>query len=216
MKGKTDVLKILIADDHSVVRAGIIRALTTSFNGVEIGEASNAQEVMKLLTDSYWNVIVLDVSMPGRSGLELISDIVANYSSKVIIFSMYPEDQFAVRAIKAGASAYITKDTPLRDLMEAISKISHGERFLTPSVADLLANELYAGKNNKPLHEVLSDREFQVFQSIASGKPVSLIANELSLSVKTVSVYRAKILKKMNLRNNAEITHYAFKHSLVE
>jgi len=210
-------LKIIVADDHFVVREGVIRWLAKSFSGVVTAEASNTHEVMKLLADGVWDLIILDVSMPGRNGIELLTDIVHGYPhTKVIIFSMYPEDQFAIRALKAGAAAYITKDTPLRELTDAVRKISRGERHITRSIAELLAMEVLDNRNGKPAHELLSDREFEVFKMIASGKTVSAIAAELSLSVKTISVYRANILKKMALSNNAEITHYAFKHSLVD
>jgi DNA-binding NarL/FixJ family response regulator len=208
--------RILVADDHSVVRAGIIKSLTASFSDIEFGEASSASEVMQLIYTSGWDLAIIDISMPGRNGMDVLKEIKENYPEiKVIIFSMYPEDQFAVRAIKAGAAAYLTKDLPAIEFTEAVRKILKGERYLTPSQLDLITNEL-RNDSNKSLHEVLSDREYQVFLLIASGLNLTDVAKELSLSVKTISVYRSNILKKMKLKNNAEITHYAFKHNLVE
>ena len=210
--------KILIADDHSVVRNGIIKSLTSSFPNTEFGEAGNAIEVLRIINQAKWNLVILDINMPGRSGMDVLKEIKANYPSiPVIIFSMYPEDQFAIRAMRAGASAYLSKDISSKELQKAIKEILNGERYFTPSIVALMTNELRDNNNNnKHPHELLSDREHQVFLLIASGKNVSDIARELSLSVKTISVYRSIILKKMNLKNNAEITHYAFKHNLVE
>jgi two-component system invasion response regulator UvrY len=209
-------IKILLADDHSVIRHGIIKSLTENFPEAEYFEASNAAEILQHLQKTRFNLIILDISMPGRNGLDILKDIKSNYPDiPVIIFSMYPEDQFAVRSIKEGASAYLTKDIPVAKLVDAIKRISKGEKYLTPSVVELITKELRNG-HDKPLHETLSDREFQVFLLISSGKNVSAIAQELSLSVKTISVYRSIILKKMNLKNNAEITYYAFKNNLVE
>ena len=209
-------IKILIADDHSVVRNGIIKSLTSSFTTVEFGEAGNAIEVMRLINTSSWNLVILDINMPGRSGMDVLKEIKGHHPSiPVIIFSMYPEDQFAIRAMKAGASAYLTKDISSKELEKAIKGILNGEQYFTPSIAALMTYEL-RDKNNKLTHEILSDRELQVLLLIASGLNVSDIAKRLSLSVKTISVYRGLILKKMNLKNNAEVTHYAFKHNLVE
>jgi len=209
-------IKILLADDHSVVRNGIMRSLTSSFPNVEFGEAANAVEVLRQINQAPWNLVILDINMPGRSGMDVLKEIKANHPSvPVIIFSMYPEDQFAIRAMRAGASAYLTKDISSKELEKAIREILNGERYFTPSIAALMTHELQ-DSNNKHSHEQLSDREHQVFLLIASGQNVSTIARKLSLSVKTISVYRSIILKKMNLKNNAEITHYAFKHNLVE
>jgi two-component system invasion response regulator UvrY len=211
-----DSIRILIADDHSVVRNGIMKSLTSSFPSAEFGEAANGIEVLQIIHQTKWNLVILDINMPGRSGMEVLKEIKANYPViPVIIFSMYPEDQFAIRAMRAGASAYLTKDISSRELEKAIKGILNGERYFTASIAELLTNELRDTKN-KLAHEILSDREHQVFLLIAGGQNVSDIARKLSLSVKTISVYRSIILKKMSLKNNAEITHYAFKHNLVE
>ncbi|HEY3370973.1 MAG TPA: response regulator transcription factor [Prolixibacteraceae bacterium] len=213
---ETEKIKILLADDHSVVRNGLIRSLSSCFPNAEFGEAGNAMEVLQIIKQANWNLVILDINMPGRSGMEVLKDIKANYPSiPVIIFSMYPEDQFAIRAMKAGASAYLTKDISSKELEKAIKGILNGERYFTPSIAELLTNEIRENKSKKT-HQLLSDREHQVFLLIASGKNVSDIARDLLLSVKTISVYRSIILKKMSLKNNSEITHYAFKHNLVE
>ena len=209
-------INILIADDHSVVRAGVIKSLSASFPDAIFGEAGNAAEIMRMINESKWNLLILDISLPGRNGMEVLKEVKESHPEiPVIIFSMYPEDQFAVRAIRAGASAYLTKDIPSKEFAEAIRLILKGEHYITSSLMELLTNEIRQD-SKKPSHEILSDREYQVFLLIASGKNVSLVADELNLSVKTISVYRANILKKMNLKNNSEIAHYAFKHNLVE
>lgn len=214
---ETEKINILIADDHGVVRSGIIKSLTPSFPSVEFGEASNANEVLRIIHQEKWDLVILDINMPGRSGMEVLKEIKENYPLlPVIIFSMYPEDQFAIRAMKAGASAYLTKDISSKELEKAIKGILNGDRYFTPSIAALITNELQESIHKKYTHEQLSDREHQVFLLIASGQNVSDIARTLSLSVKTISVYRSLILKKMNLKNNSEITHYAFKHNLMD
>lgn len=209
-------MRILVADDHCVVRAGIIRALSVNFSDADFGEASNSAEILNMLHTSKWNLVMLDIYMPGRNGLEILREIKSGYPDlPVIILSMYPEDQFAVRAIKTGAAAYLNKDISSKELVRIVRMILNGERYLSDTVVDLITNEL-RGESDKGSHTLLSDREYQVFLLIAAGKSVSIIANELSLSVKTISVYRTNILKKICLKNSSEITHYAFKHNLVE
>lgn len=213
---KPDELKILLADDHSVIREGIIKSLAPNFPHASYSEASNAAEVLQLIHQNRFDLLILDISLPGRNGLDVLKEVKLYYpGTPVIIFSMYPEDQFAVRSIRDGASAYLTKDIPAKELAFAIRQILNGEKYITSSLMDLITNDLRKSGNKSP-HEILSDREYEVFLLIASGKNVSSIAEELSLSVKTISVYRSGILKKMNLKNNAEITHYAFKYRLVE
>ena len=213
---ESSVTKILIVDDHSIVRKGIIKSLSSSFPKAEFGEAANAAEIMQRILVANWDMVILDINMPGRSGLEVLKEIkAANPLLPVIIFSMYPEDQFAIRSIRAGASAYLTKDISSKEFAIAVKTILKGERYFSPSIAALISNELQ-DNYNKPVHEILSDREHQVFLFIAGGHSVSDIALNLSLSVKTISVYRSIILKKMNLKNNSEITHYAFKNDLVK
>ena len=213
---KNGAIKVLVADDHGVVRNGIIKSLVPNFPDAEFGEAANAVEVLRLVHNAKWDLVILDISMPGRNGLEVLKEIKANFPEvPVIIFSMYPEDQFAVRAIKTGASAYFTKDISSNEFSDAIKRILNGGTYVTPKITELIISGL---RNNyeTPSHKTLSDREYEVFLFIASGMNVSSIARELNLSVKTISVYRSNILKKMSLKNNSEITHYAFKHNLVE
>jgi two-component system, NarL family, invasion response regulator UvrY len=215
-ENKPGEIKILVADDHNVVRTGIIKSLAENFPSASFGEAANSADVLRLVSNEKWDLVILDISMPGRNGLEVLKSI-KEFCPKtpVIILSMYPEDQFAMRSLKAGASAYLTKEISSKKLAEAVSKTLKGEVFLTDPVAKILTDGLWHDHDKTP-HELLSDREFEVFLLIASGKSVSDIAQLLSLSVKTISVYRSNILKKMNLKNNAEITNYAFKFKLVE
>jgi two-component system, NarL family, invasion response regulator UvrY len=209
-------IKILVADDHDVVRTGVIKSLSEAIPEADFEEAANAPDVMKLILERQWHIIILDMNMPGRNGLDVLKSIKEiSPDTKVVIFSMYPEDQFAIRSIKAGASAYLTKNISLGELAKAIRKVLNNEHYLTDSVATIITKSLRTDPD-KPAHETLSNREFQVFLMIASGKSVSDIAKELSLSVKTISVYRTNILKKMDLKNNSEITHYAFKYQLLQ
>lgn len=213
---QSEKVRILIADDHSVVRNGIMKSLTSKLSDIEFGEAANSAEIINMVHASKWDLVILDICMPGRDGIEILKDVKSgNPETPVIIFSMYPEDQFAVRAIKSGASAYLNKDISSKELAIAVKTVLKGEKYLTNSIAGLITDELRYDRD-KFSHRELSDREHQVFLLIASGRSVSSIAEDLSLSVKTISVYRANILKKMNLKNSSEITHYAFKNNLVE
>ncbi len=208
-------IKILVADDHSVVRHGIINSLEAQLPDVEFEQAASASEILQLLPASSWDLAILDISLPGRNGLEMLREIKQhNPHTQVIIFSMYPAEQFAIRAIKLGASAYLTKNTPLRELAQAVKTIAKGEQYFSPYLTALITTEL-RNEHDKPAHQLLSNREYQVFELIASGLNLSDIARKLSLSPKTISVYRANILKKMNLKHNSEITHYAFKNQLI-
>lgn len=210
------MIKILIADDHTILREGLKRILSSSQDIVVTGEAANSKEVLSLVAKSSFDVILLDISMPGRSGLDIIREI-RDYNKKcsVLVLSSYPEDQYALRVLKAGAAGYLTKESASEKLIDAIKKVSRGGKYITPFVAEMLAFELDKGNLGKAPHEKLSDREYEVMCMIASGKSVSDIARELSLSVKTISAYRARILAKMKMKNNAEITHYAIKEGLV-
>jgi len=190
--------------------------LADEFKRAEFGEARNAQEALNLVWKETWDVVVLDITMPGRSGLEVLREIKkAKPKLPVLVLSMHPENQFAVRVLKRGASGYMTKESAAQELVGAIKKVLAGGRYVSTSLAEKLATYL-AGDTQKPPQELLSDREFQVLRLIASGKIVSEIAKELSLSVKTISTYRTRILEKMGLRNNAELMHYAMQHQLVE
>jgi DNA-binding NarL/FixJ family response regulator len=209
-------MKILLADDHTVVRHGLKQILADEFKRASFGEARNAQEALNLVWKEPWDVVVLDITMPGRSGLEVLREIKkTNPRLPVLVLSMHPENQFAVRVLKRGAAGYMTKESAAEELVGAIKKVLAGGRYVSTSLAEKLATYL-ATDTQKPPQELLSDREFQVLRLIASGKLVSEIAKELSLSVKTISTYRTRILEKMGLRNNAELMHYAMQHQLVE
>ena len=209
-------MRILLADDHTVVRHGLRQILAEEFKKAVFGEARNAQEALDLVWKENWDVAILDITMPGRSGLEVLREIKKSKPRlPVLVLSMHPENQFAVRVLKRGASGYMTKESASAELVGAVRKVLAGGRYVSNSLAEKLATYL-ANDNQKPAQELLSDREFQVLRLIASGKIVSEIARELSLSVKTISTYRTRILEKMGLRNNAELMHYAMQHQLVE
>lgn len=199
-----------------MVRHGLKQILAEKFKRATFGEARNAQEALDLVWKESWDVVVLDITMPGRSGLEVLREIKKSRPKlPVLVLSMHPENQFAVRVLKRGASGYMTKESAPEELVGAIQKVVAGGRYVSNALAERLAIYL-AVDTQKPAQELLSDREFQVLQLIASGKIVSEIAQELSLSVKTISTYRTRILEKMGLRNNAELMHYAMQHQLVE
>jgi DNA-binding NarL/FixJ family response regulator len=208
-------MKILLADDHAVVRHGLKQILTDAFKRATYGEARNAQEALDLVWKQEWDVVVLDITMPGRSGLEVLREIKqCKPRLPVLVLSMHPENQFAVRVLKCGASGYMTKESAPDELVGAVKKVLAGGRYVSNSLAETLAASLSASQ--KAPQEKLSDREFQVLRLIASGKMVTNIARELSLSVKTISTYRSRILEKMGMKNNAELMHYAIQHRLVE
>jgi len=210
------MFKILIADDHPIVRQGLKQILSEEFDPVTFGEAQNSQEVVDLVREKSWDIVVLDITMPGRGGLDVLKELKNQYPKlPVLVLSMHPEDQYAVRVLKAGASGYLTKGSVREELIKAIKKVLGGGKYVSPSLAEKMAFNLET-KTEKPLHETLSDREYQVMILIASGKTVSEIAEELSLSVKTIDTYRTRILEKMKMKTNAELTHYAIKQGLVK
>ena len=209
-------MKILLTDDHAVVRHGLKQILADEFKKATFGEARNATEALNKIWKESWDVVVLDITMPGRSGLEVLREIKkAKPRLPVLVLSMHPEGQFAVRVLKRGASGYMTKESAPDELVGAIKKVLAGGRYVSPGLAEKLAAHLSDETSGSP-QEKLSDREFQVLRLIASGKIVSEIAKELSLSVKTISTYRSRILEKMGMKNNAELMHYAMQHQLVE
>ena len=210
------MIRVIIADDHAVVRKGM-RLIASDQPGIDLcGEAADYGELMHLLRKGECDVLLLDIGMPGKNGIDILKIVHESYPKmRVLILSMYPEDQYALRALKAGAAGYLTKDSAPERLVEAIQTVARGRRFITPNVAEMLATHLAQDTDLAP-HELLSDREFQTMRLIASGQQLSQIAESLSLSPKTVSVYRARLLEKTGLRNNSEITHYAIKHGLVE
>ncbi len=209
-------MKILIADDHPVVRQGLRQMLAAETDLTVVGEAKNGNEVVELSRRVAWDVAVLDYNMPGRSGLELVKDLRHRFPGRaVLILSMYPEDRYAVRALKAGAAGYVTKDSAPEELVNAIRKVAKGGKYVSPALAERLASALESD-GGKLLHETLSDREYQVMWMIASGKTVRQIADSLCLSPNTVSTHRTRILRKMQMKNNAELMHYAMRHKLVD
>jgi two-component system, NarL family, invasion response regulator UvrY len=208
-------MRILIADDHAVVRRGLKHVLADAFKKAVFGEAANSQEALERVWKEPWDVVILDLTMPGRSGLDVLKEMKrARPKLPVLILSMHPEDQFAVRLLKAGAAGYMTKETAPGELVGAVNKAVAGGRYVSLPLAEKLASLIVRDENAAP-HESLSDREFLILRLIASGKPVSAIARELSLSVKTVSTYRARLLEKMHMDNNSELVHYAFQNQLV-
>ena len=207
-------LRILIVDDHPIVRQGLKQALADAEIG-EIVEAATPQEALDLVRQREWDAVVLDIGLPGRGGLEVLKDIKQEVPRlPVLILSMHSEEQYAVRAIRAGAAGYLTKEAAPGKLVDAIHKIASGGRYISPELAERLATELTVDAV-RPLHTSLSDREFDVLRLIASGQTVGHIATRLSLSVKTVSTYRARILEKMHLKNNAELMRYALTNHLL-
>jgi two-component system, NarL family, invasion response regulator UvrY len=211
-----EIIRILIVDDHAIVREGLKQILADDAHLVVKGEADTAAEALRLVRENEYDLVLLDISLPDRNGLELLELLKKSHPKlRVLMLSMYRENQYAIRAIKSGASGYLNKQSAPDQLVSAIKQVVTGRKYITPSVAEALALEISIGKDTLP-HESLSNREFQTLCLLASGKPVSAIADKLSLSVKTVSMYRARLLDKMHLKNNAELTHYAIRHGLVE
>jgi DNA-binding NarL/FixJ family response regulator len=208
--------KILIVDDHEVLRDGVKRVFDKQPGKATFGEASTVPEAIRLVREEDWDVVVLDISLGDRSGLEVLKELKQiRPRLPVLILSMHSEEQFVRRALKAGASGYITKDSPRAELVKAVNKVMTGGRYISPAVAEKLIFDLEIGTGQPP-HEALSDREFEVLRLIASGKTVSEIASVLSLSDSTISTYRARILEKMGMKTNAELTYYAIRNNLVE
>jgi two-component system invasion response regulator UvrY len=210
------MLKVLIVDDHAVVRQGLRQILTEIPELSVVAEAENGQDALNKVRAEPWDVLVLDMSMPGRSGLDILKDVRRERpETRVLVLSMHPEDQFAVRMLRAGASGYLTKETAPDQLVAAVRKVLTGGRYISPSLAEKLAFDVDRD-SDRPLHEKLSDREFQVLRRLAMGKTVQEIAAELMLSPKTISTYRARVLEKLELKSNAELIHYAIGNKLVE
>jgi two-component system invasion response regulator UvrY len=209
-------MRVLIADDHAVFRRGLRETLAEFFFKVTFGEAKTAQETVELVRRHDWDVVILDISMPGKSGLDVLDELRRlRPRLPILLLSMHPEEQFARRALKTGAAGYLTKESVPEELKEAVRKVVAGGRYVSATLAEKLAVDLRAGADT-PLYELLSDREFQVLRMIASGKSVKDIAEELSLSVKTVSTYRARILEKSGMKTNAELIRYALQSQLVD
>lgn len=208
--------RILIVDDHEVLRDGVKRIFDKKPGTATFGEAGTTQEALKLAREQDWDVVLLDISLGGRSGLEVLKELKQMRPRlPVLILSMHSEEQFARRAFKAGANGYVTKDSPRAELVKAINKVIQGGTYVSPALAEKLVVDLQRG-TDRPLHETLSDREFEVMRLIASGKTVGEIAEILSLSSGTISTYRTRILEKMGMKTNAELTHYAIQNDLAD
>jgi len=209
------MIRILIADDHTIVREGL-KQIIADISGMEVtDEATNGNEALSKLRKGNFDVVLLDISMPGKSGLETLKEIrMEDQALPVLILTMHPEEQYAIRVLKAGASGYLTKESAPEELISAIRKVTNGGKYISASLAEKLVFHLEVD-TEKPLHETLSDREYQVLCKIGSGNTISDIADEMSLSVKTISTYRSRILEKMDMKSNAELTYYAIKNELV-
>ncbi len=208
-------MKVLIADDHAIVRKGLKQIIHEEYPQALIEEASNAEELIHKTMLDTWDVIITDLSMPGRSGLDALRQIRESFPKlPVLVLSMHPEDQYAIRVLKAGASGYINKDSAQEELIVAMNKVLNGKKYISSRVAEQMAEAIDDNSNKAP-HETLSDREFDVLKMLASGKAVSEIADMLSLSSTTISTYRARILEKMKMKSNADITRYALENQLI-
>ena len=208
-------IKIIIADDHPLFRRGLKHALEETPDIEVIGEASNGDNLLSMIKSDNLDMVLLDISMPGKSGLDLLKQLKSEHSKlPILILSVYPEEQYAVRFIKAGASGYLTKESAAEKLAEAIRKIATGGKYASTAIIEKLAFDF--SDSDKPLHETLSDREYQVFGMISIGKSLTEIGVDLSLSVKTISTHRTRILEKMKMKKNAELIHYAITRNLLE
>jgi two-component system invasion response regulator UvrY len=210
------VIRVLIADDHAIFRRGLSEILVRALNDAICGEAENANQVLIQVQTRNWDLVILDITMPGRSGLDVLGDLVrVKPKLPVLVLSMHPEDHYGTRVLKAGAVGYVMKGSTPEELIKAIHKVLGGGHYVTPALAEKLAVNLRGDTKRAP-HEALSRREFEIFRMIASGKTVGQIAGELHLSITTVSTYRARILEKMNIATNADIIRYALHNHLVD
>jgi two-component system, NarL family, invasion response regulator UvrY len=209
------MLRILIADDHAIIRKGLRQILLEEYPSAIIEEVGDAESAISKTITNNWDVVICDLSMPGRSGLDVVQHVKQNFPKlPVLILSIHPEEQYAIRALKAGAAGYLSKDAATDELVKAVQKILQGRKYISTSLAEIMASELDQNGVKLP-HELLSDRELHVFKLIAGGKGVTEIAENLSLSITTVSTYRARILEKMDIRTNADMTRYALENKLI-
>jgi len=210
------MIKVLIADDHAIVREGLKQIVSEPSDMVVADEAANGNEVLEKTLKGDYDVVILDITMPGINGLDALKQIKNQRPElPILVLSMHPEEQYALRVLKAGASGYLTKESAPEELITSIRRVAKGMKYVSPSLAQRLASELEIDRD-KPLHETLSDREYQVMCMVAGGKPVKKIAEELSLSIKTISTYRRRVLEKMGMKSNAELVRYAMEHDLSE
>lgn len=208
-------LRILIADDHAVIRKGLKQILIESFPDAYIGEAVDAEEIIAKTISESWDIVITDLSMPGRSGLDAIQDIRLNFPKMpILMLSIHPEEQYAIRALKSGASGYISKDAATEELVSAVKRLLSGKKYISSAIADKLAEGVGIDQHIMP-HELLSNREYEIFILIAQGRQVSEIAEQLHLGVTTISTYRTRLLGKMRLKNNAELIRYALDNKLI-
>jgi len=210
------VIRVLIADDHAILRRGLIEILRREFKDAFCSEAENAQQALAQVESHGWDLVILDVTMPGRSGFDVLVDLKrVQPKLPVLVLSMHPEDQYGKRVLRAGASGYMSKDSAPEELIKAVRKVLAGGRYVSPALAEVLALDLGRGAD-QPLHERLSDRELEVLRLMGSGKTISQIAEVLHLSVATVSTYRARILEKMSMTTTAELMNYAIRNQIVD
>lgn len=210
------MIRVVIADDHTMVRHGLRRVLSAEPDVQVVAEASTGQQVLDIVRDDHVDVVVLDITMPGRNGLEILKELRKSFPKvAVIMLSMHPKDQYGVRVIKAGAAAYISKESAPEELVNALRIAARGEKYITPDLAELLARHLERGLVTEEPHKLLSDREYEVMCHIAAGRGLTEIAKLMNLSVKTVSTYRTRIVEKTGLTSNADMTRYAMQHSLM-
>lgn len=209
------MIRILIADDHAIVRKGLKQLILEEYPSAILTEVNDGKSLITEAVKNDWDVIICDISMPGRSGLEALQEIKAiNSKIPVLILSMYPEDQYALRVLKAGASGYLSKDSVHEELIKAIQTVCLGRKYITTSIAEKLADTLNTDSEKQP-HELLSNREFDVLKMLAAGRSVSAIADQLNLSATTVSTYRSRVMEKMSMKTNAELIRYALEKALI-
>jgi DNA-binding NarL/FixJ family response regulator len=209
--------RVLIADDHAVVRAGLRQLLGSDHAISEIGEAETGQQTLDRLRDSQWDLLILDIAMPDRSGLDILKHVRSGFpGTRILILSGFPERQYGVNVLRAGAHGFLGKESAADELTRAVHSILAGRRYISPTMSELLISEIDGSEAGKPIHLQLSEREFQIFCKLASGVAVTEIARELCLSVKTVSTYRSRVLEKMNFKSNADITSYALRNGLIQ
>ncbi len=210
-------VRVLVADDHAIIREGLKQIIADSGDFAVNGEAETGLQAIQQARSGAFDIVLLDISLPDRNGIDVLKQLKRELPTlPVLILTMHREDQYAIRALKAGASGYLNKQGAPAELVNALREVTAGRKYITPALAQELANQVGSGDDSgKPSHETLSDREYQTLVMIASGKTVGEIAAELALSVKTVSMYRSRLLQKMKLRHNAELTHYAIRHKLV-
>jgi two-component system, NarL family, invasion response regulator UvrY len=209
--------RILIADDHAVVRAGLRQLLALDSAVDEIGEASTGQQTLDRLREGHWDLLILDIAMPDRGGLDILKHVRSGYpDTRILILSGFPERQYGINVLRAGAHGFLGKESAPEELTRAVHAILAGRRYISPTMSELLISEIDGNDADKPMHLQLSEREFQIFCKLASGAAVSDIARELCLSVKTVSTYRSRVLEKLNFKTNADITSYALRNGLIQ